>query len=535
MRKIFWVLPLAFLLAGTVAYAAFDGSHHDLRVYSSSAQGCYHCHGRVATATPDAAIAADVGIVGTLCLYRCHAAVGAFATDPAALRPIPPDYANLTTGAYASRTADINIVRMNMTTGAHARTLGNFDTAVKSGTNLPYAASGANSGNIECTSCHAVHDNANPPFLWAPMIGQNNDGLCNLCHQQYVGPQNMDNTAAQLPDGNHPVDFVIDNTATSNTGSRQRGTATASAFGTVRHGRTISIDLWNVWSGGPGGNGPFDVVVPTTLSTQAQNYPTGGHMARSDNTLNTFVSGNSRMGCATCHAAHNPGAAGSGVSNLVVLGLTDLANGYNPICTGCHGAASTLAGNQAEWEVGVSGNGHPAGTTANQVAAGTYDVTTAVNFQFAINTTGKQFGSNGEPMCSSCHGVHQRVDGTGTVAGTMLIKNYGQAATYVVCKTCHDGSGLPNSQDASKGTSTETANTHHRTRVAGSLPAAGGSTATYVPAEETGSTPLFIKAPTWAGAGAPYGANEAALGLGSLDLGMDCADCHVFNGTAHNW
>lgn len=116
----------------------------------------------------------------------------------------------------------------------------------------------------------------------------------------------------------------------------------------------------------------------------------------------------------------------------------------------------------------------------------------------------------------------------------MAIRDLGQTNTRVVCKQCHNGVGLPNVADISHGGgSGEGGNAHHRTRASGALPAPGATVTNYVPAEETGANPLTIKAPSWAGA---VGSGTGPfLGLGDLSTGMDCADCHVFNGTAHNW
>jgi hypothetical protein len=133
------------------------------------------------------------------------------------------------------------------------------------------------------------------------------------------------------------------------------------------------------------------------------------------------------------------------------------------------------------------------------------------------NGNGLQTG--GRVLCTSCHKVH---GGTG-----MALANLGQGTgtgTGAICKRCHNGVGIPNLNDASKGnnvvTGSNAANSHHVTRGTAITMGAG--------VQQTGEGTvgtLYIKQPSWSVNG----------GLGDISGSMDCADCHVFNKTAHNW
>ena len=89
---------------------------------------------------------------------------------------------------------------------------------------------------------------------------------------------------------------------------------------------------------------------------------------------------------------------------------------------------------------------------------------------------------------------------------------------------------IPNAADASKaggnlGDQTTNranlSNAHHVTSLSGAVTANMGKFANT-------STILAINTtPSWAGV--------QKAGLGVITAGMDCADCHTFNGTAHNW
>jgi hypothetical protein len=196
--------------------------------------------------------------------------------------------------------------------------------------------------------------------------------------------------------------------------------------------------------------------------------------------------------------------------------------GWNPLCVGCHGRATSLEGERKEWDVGVTGFGHPAGSSTGREESGFYR-TTAGDFLFRIASVihvnparGNRFGPWGQLLCTTCHKIHFGLP------DTMRMADLGQG-TRSVCKTCHSGVGIPNENDWSKGGNATIGhnlpNSHHVTALQVTLDGK------HLPEQET-EGPLHIRNPSW---------TDSVSGLGDLATGMDCADCHVFNKTAHNW
>lgn len=363
---------------------------------------------------------------------------------------------------------------------------------------------------MECTSCHAVHENTHSPFLRAPLAANypERDGICDRCHLQWAT-----NNLTGPPDGMHPVDFPVDNNA-----AYLRG-------GDGRHPRWIRIQKYGRQDGG--GDIPvFDVPnpPPSALDDRDTHWSMGGHLTDGAGLgMSIWKGGGSRqqMGCYTCHPVHqnNP----SGKNHLLAVPFVDNDYGWNPICVGCHGSANSPSGDREEWDVGITGFGHPAGSDSMILPSGFYK-TTVGDFEFRIAgvtyinpTSGNRFGPRGQLMCTTCHKIHFGVP------GTMGIANLGQGSRSV-CKTCHSGVGIPNENDMSKGgtviTGHNQANSHHVSALRVTL---GGK---HFPEQETIGEPLYILNPSWA---------DPVSGLGEIANGMDCADCHLFNKTAHNW
>ncbi len=509
--RVLFLVPLLLLLATGVAYAAFDNSHHDLRSYAAQTEGCFHCHGRTDTNNLGAQTA-NFGNVGGLCLARCHSGTGILAAS-GTLVPVPAPSVDPATYNTNTPAQDYTVVYFTRSHGRSKANLTLNGTAINlagsPAATWPYMQNNTTPPDIECTSCHAVHDNQNAPFLWYPLAasGTNTrDGFCDRCHTG-----RSTNSLQGAPDGNHPVDFAVDNAVS------------AARTGNGRHGRRIVLQKY-----GSGGTVPiFDIANPAAsalIGAPGTNWSMGGHLTSGVNAaqVNWTVSPSTQqMGCYTCHAAHRTTV--NGENNLVVVQNFDAATGWNPLCVGCHGASTTRAQDIVEIGVGTTIWGHEVGANTDGTP-GTAPYTSSVGgFQFLIaNPTftqpqnGNQFGNQGEIMCTTCHKVH------GGVAGSMSIANLGQG-TQAVCKRCHTGVGIPNLNDFSKTGSTATghnvANSHHVTR--GTF-AAG----TVAQANETLNANLTINNPSWRNTG---------TGLGDYATGMDCADCHTFNNTAHNW
>ena len=387
--------------------------------------------------------------------------------------------------------------------------------------------------NIQCTSCHAVHDNQNGPFLWsalAPAAANGTDGFCDKCHSETGRRGSM----GAAPAGNHPVNMLVNQSNAAGRGSKTTGDANG------RRPRRISIQQYSATR-------VFDVTnqAPNTLintTADASSWHSGGHVisvgtsavqnttaiAAWDCATSTQVAG-----CFTCHAAHRTNQ--NNENNLVnVATLSPTTVTWNPLCVGCHGAQTTRANDAMEFDAGMTGFGHPVGDCTAGTLTGPYNYTTSVGqftfsvAQFPFNGSifaqypqnGNQYGAQGRVLCTSCHKVHG--------GQNMALANLGQNTTYAaggICKRCHNGTGIINQNDYSKGgtgvtTGSNAANSHHVTRSTGLSYGAGVQQT-----NEGAVGTLYIKQPSWAVSG----------GAGDLTLNMDCADCHTFNKTAHNW
>lgn len=514
------ILALLCLLFAAPAMAALDASHHDIPNYLTSVttkDKCFYCHG-LKDANSGAAIEVTYGKVGSFCVTRCHSGLAALGNG-GAIRPQGPATNGGAGDTFTRPVAAVNILQLGGT-GSHGDNTAkqlygvNVASSVAAST-LPYTTG----AKMECTSCHAVHDAANTPFLWSQLSATTPgvNGFCDRCH---LSRANNNLVAGTNPNGNHPVDFAVNYAAAlARTGATIAGQP-------PRSGRTIHLD----WTSATLGGGVFDV--PTSngaglngaqSATVTGQYQTGGHLGNF--AQYSGVAGDT-MGCYTCHSAHQPGTA---ANNLTVLPITDSALTFNPLCMGCHGADTTWALNATDNSVGRNSPayyGHPFGAGSGYTstvgvgaaAVGTYTVSVG-GFTFtvpygaveAVNTqSGIQFGNAGELLCTTCHDVHLGV------AGTKALANLGQG-TASICNACHNGSELADVQDAGEGGTGEAANAHHRTTTA-------SVTASYKPANDLNTLNINT---AWVAVG--Y-SNQ-----GLLSDGLQCADCHQFNGTAHNW
>lgn len=528
--KVLLFVPLMLLLIAGIAHAAFDNSHHDMATYmTTKTSACAICHGRLDQNTT--AASSNFGNVGALCLIRCHSGTGLIGQPQADVVPTPGYSVNPTNYTAATPAGNYSVVYFGGAYGHGSLKAENFSNkgaaSLANAQTWPYVA-GTTPTNIECTSCHAVHDNQHAPFLWsalAPSSAGQFDGFCDKCHTEAVR-SGVTPTTARASQGPHPINFAVDNSATG----------AAGRTGNSRHPRSIIIQGY----GTAQAIRVFDVTTVDNNALKGLNSATGhwtigGKLTSGQNAATaTWTGGASTqiLGCYTCHTVHASNA--NGENRLTAIATTDSGEvGWNPLCTGCHGPSTTRAGDVVETVVGTSAYGHPVGT-GTAAASGVY-TSSVGNFKFAIQTAstlttayvagnpqaGNALGGSGQVMCTSCHKVH------GGPTGYMAIFPLGQTGTNAICKQCHVGIGIPNLSDYTKGGTTSTganaAMSHHVTsnRIPTTLP----STNFVKTGESTGY--IAVNSPSWA---------NATTGLGNILSGvMDCADCHTFNGTAHNW
>ncbi|GAB6063288.1 hypothetical protein [Deferrisoma palaeochoriense] len=503
----------AAVLAAASANAAVNGSHHDLSAYQGATEVCLYCHGVLDTT----AATGNYGNVGELCLSRCHRGGTAYVTTATVVPEIaatldesgtvvPVSYSvnavNVTNGfAHGLNPADLLV----STTGAQVT----FDAV---GQGLPYGTA----TQLECTSCHNVHDNTNTPFLQLDLFtgGPGGESFCEACHtdrgNSWVGGE-------AAPNGEHPVNFALILNANVGTSAGNRTNA-------ERYGRYINLD----------GN-IFDVATANgaALNDPAQHYTPGGKVSTWAN-----AAGGETFGCYTCHGVHVPTNDRPGQPNLILRDAVSADGTWNPICVGCHGTDATGVDDP---NPGTTAYYHPVGSAANAGTAGAgniYTYTTSTgNFSFQVdlsainaasgggqngiadNVVGIE-GTTGKPRCGSCHDVHGGINNS--MALVDLDGARDGAFTGKICDACHTGVGLPDVAD-NAGSAGEPANSHHRTRTG------DWGTATVTDADGDTLNLDGTNAASW------LTAADHANGLG-------CADCHVFptaggstHSTAHNW
>lgn len=504
---------LVLLLTAAPVGAGIDNSHHDIRQYLPDKDACLVCHARKDT-NYYGVMENELGTYGGQCVFLCHSGKGIL-PETDTLVPEPGPSVSMTDYG-TSQTPDYTAVFF---TRSHGRWPDNLKSGSGRPTSWPppnISWPGVATGTpLECTSCHAVHDNSYPPFLLAPLAAEypNFDGFCDRCHVERAT-----GNLSSPPDGNHPVDFLVDNAIAA---SRSENGRFPRRILIQRYGREDGSGTVNV----------FDVPAPAakSLNDKSVSWNMGGHLTSGPTepmSAWTPRGGRQQMGCYTCHSAHRPNI--NGERNLNVVKTIDADSGWNPICVGCHGNATSLQADREDWNVGLTAWGHPAGTRTTLDKAGQY-TTTVGGFKFKVapisylsRQAGNQFGTDGELLCTTCHRVHFGVSGS---KGLVDIGQHGKS----ICKKCHNGVGLPNEADWSKGGTVTSGhnlpNAHHVTTgpVKVSSP---GSIQSHPKSNEPVTTNLRVSLPSWA---------NSSTGLGDIAISMDCPDCHIFNGTAHNW
>ncbi|HEY6007543.1 MAG TPA: cytochrome c3 family protein, partial [Geobacteraceae bacterium] len=356
--KVLLFVPLMLLLIAGIAHAAFDNSHHDMATYmTTKTSACAVCHGRLDQNTT--AASSNFGNVGALCLIRCHSGTGLIGQPQPDVVPTSGPSVNPTNYTTAT-SASYSIVYFGGSYGHGATKAATFGgkqaVALTGAATWPYV-SGATPATIECTSCHAVHDSQNAPFLWAPLApsaaGQF-DGFCDRCHSENTR-SGVTPTTARASQGPHPVNFAVDNSATG----------AAGRTGNSRHPRSIIIQGY----GTAQASRVFDVTTVDNnalkgLNSSTGHWTIGGKLTSGQNAATaTWTGGASTqvMGCYTCHTVHASNANSENM--LTAVAVVDTNNTtWNPLCTGCHGPSVSQAGDQVETVVGTTAWGHPVGS-----------------------------------------------------------------------------------------------------------------------------------------------------------------------------
>jgi predicted CXXCH cytochrome family protein len=507
MRRLLYFLPACvfLMIAAAPAFAVIDNTHHDMNTYLGGSFTCYACHGY------RQGLAADnnLGTVGSFCYNQCHRGTGGIA----GAIPVASDFPNTgnengalwPVGTRVARGAIYNggtASTLNKYANGHMRTWSNMPT-IDNVTTKPAQTNNwphVGSGDMQCTGCHDVHSNTYAPFLRAPLsVGTGAaSAAATFCVQCHTGSATSTGdgrwhyiTSSSNANGAHPIET---DSATASTRAAGTGTPT-------RHGRLIYIK----GTRGAARNDANDnssifkalslyATGTAGLGNPANHYRPGGKLGA----MNTPAD-NGAVICITCHGVHLPGNV-AGTNNLTYVTIGDQSadtESVNPICVACHGPGPTPTGT-SNANPGVSSYYHPVNGEALSASGSrpepNYTASTGT-FTFTVSvgtgTGASDLGVNLRLVCTSCHTY-----GHGGPTGTMLLTS--RART---CGGCHNTTAVQTGSAA---------NSHHRY----------GGTTDYTQAAGGGYTN-----PSYA---STYTTVNLANGLG-------CEDCHVFNGTAHNW
>jgi len=504
MRKvglIMLIAALAAMLTASLAFAAgVVGTPHDMTEITTGVGTCSTCHiphkstggGRLWAAT----MSATGTVVSNLC-SSCHNDAGGFGT-------LLTNAASAATTVYTAQSHGLLVSgTVSLLTALGDRTeLILSDLPYTGGVNPPDAD---DPDEIECTSCHNVHNNAtNRPFL--------RDNIRDLCIQCHAG--RSASSGANVILGNWAGFRDANSIASHPVGPNVTGDVTVTGNSPIL-GATPLISLMRAYemTGGP---------TDATDGTFAEGgglWNLGLHLASSANTPIPGTGNVASEGvvCVSCHAIHGIQddamvATMAPVNNLLAVEQSsdtsidegEVANGEasvgDGLCEMCHAKnpGGTSFSHPVD-DVGYSATG------GDLVSAFPSDTT--LNGGTEINGNGAAWawpaGSNvvatigtisaPNVICESCHTPHagrtvdkERGDAfagaKGATAGFILREAYDD-----ICVRCHTG-----------GWNSE----HHPV---GDMATAAG-----------------------------VGAGRGGANIGDADNNLECNDCHGSNG-AHNW
>jgi len=387
------LLSLALLASVLAAGTAF-GATLGLHAYPvSSTNPCRYCHD-TASGTPalrgwNGTPPAGVGTWGAkplsnLC-YQCHTTGHASSAHGMAANA----YANSSHGCVATKLP-------REPDGSPQGT--QFASPGASG--LPYT--GAGLPQIECSTCHNVHNASNRPF-------NQQTSLQLLCLQCHAGHDN--NSAIRSIAGSarffstHPTRRSLGDTARAN----------------IKTEAEIDPNL--------------RVGMPA-----APNYALGGHLSSGATGV---------LDCQTCHAIHGPTQGAAGLTSLLAIDNVTTAGTADPslLCEGCHygGAAGEQVGTivpqsglpAGQWsDHPIDGNSNRSFYPTGAALPTLWTAASTPNFDlgaqpFSGTTT------NTVPVCSSCHDTHGGMAGTALLRGPQPTGVWGAFSYNDWCFACH--------------------------------------------------------------------------------------------------
>jgi predicted CXXCH cytochrome family protein len=480
VRLILLVVALATVLTAGSAFAAgVIGTPHDVSSYIiGSAGACSVCHvphksvgARLWAADMDTS-GTPTGVVGPLC-SSCHELAGGYTT-----------LVNANAASYTVYNAAAHGLFANsgyVMEGGTKDDINDYGGAANPA--LPYTlAADRISNQIQCTSCHNVHDNAEA----RPFLRQNIRDLCIQCHGDRYS--------------NDGVNLVANGALTTwgggygpyNIGSHPVGTDVTGEMETNSSLYDSPITAWT--------DPPFDGITGSLMqlfdntSSDGDDADWGGagNQGRWNLGLHTATSadiapGNGQDGgvvCVSCHAIHGVQAdntAEDGAGGVQVVPTTNLlariqseaaaalgssvangdGDGRNNLCEICH-CDSTWDGSAFTMNDGSAYTGpnrpNPGEETYSHPMDDAVAVYTAVNSFPSDWPKGENSGTpnaaDPNPICESCHVPHPArallnnrpdvIDPVNTWNGATGTPGAGQyilrSSATGICSECHLGS-----------------------------------------------------------------------------------------------
>lgn len=473
MRKWSLILALAMVIAiPAISMAAVGNTQHDIDNYTgaggysgsppvTTGGTCAYCH------IPHKALGArlwpSAPVVGT----------GPW-LDASAANKTTPRLCNSCHNSTSTYTLAQTVRPFEAT--SHAATAANMtgwgDSAIPAATRLD------NNSNLECASCHDVHNNTYRPFL-AHTASVDLYENCAYCHN------NRPN--------NTPVRGAANNI--NSLGSQHPTNSPATTAGRLAFLATI--------------DNAFRVAVaasPGVANSGA--WGLGGHYR-----------GGTNISCQTCHAVHGTEAAAA--SN----NLTAIENGENllptsALCQGCHAANPGAAGTST----------HPVNTLQTS-----WDTTVNKPAQWPWGLSG---GVN-TIVCSSCHDMHfaspltalYRRNGATTNQNATALSTYGTFCA--ACHTAGSGTNWPVAEGAHHPVAAVTSGTNIVT-----IPVAVSTAVNWTARSKTdGAATYALDNNSMTCASCHSGGNAGAHNntgtfpgvTGLITESQMCVDCHSFN------
>jgi len=330
--------------------------------------------------------------ISGLC-YKCHDSVGG---------PFGPGH-NMLANAYADISHGFVVAAAPEEPEGAKPGSGTYPSIAASG--LPYAST----VQLECTTCHNVHQAGNRPFNQRASLQE----LCEKCHGGRVANGALTRALPGLTRSysTHPTRRALVDTARAN----------------IKAVADIAPAL----------------KVPTPA---APGWALGGHLNDTGD-----------LDCQTCHAVHGPTQGFPGLQDLLAVdnATTDGTADPSLLCEGCHygGAAgeqvgSVLLGEYSDHPIDASGN-RPFYPTGVAIPAGWTAATTqnsdrgAQPFYTGVTKT---------PVCSSCHDTHGGISDTPLLRGPQASGAWAPMSYNDWCFACHAvAQVLPNAHHSVRG------------------------------------------------------------------------------------